>query len=206
MPMENLPRSRVQSRRSPRCPDPEQRFLDIIRANAWQLDTLFGLLLEATNVGAQRAGPRKQSVDLVALLDSLIVKIGALPTGHRVTVTRSYLPPLVEADAAQVEQAIRSLLGAVAHFSPPGSELDLSAEVRDDEVVLSVDNATGGIPGPVFNRLLHQRAQPEDSYAWLHTSLRLVRDLVKSQGGTLWGDAKPGGGVTISLSLQCPPA
>jgi Signal transduction histidine kinase len=107
------------------------------------------------------------------------------------------------ADRVALEAVLDAILENVARHGGGAADLRWSREGRD--VVLSVQDHGPGIPEPLhiraferFYRLDPSRAR-ETGGAGL--GLALARSLVEAQGGRMWLEPTPGGGLTVSAAL-----
>jgi CheY-like chemotaxis protein len=95
----------------------------------------------------------------------------------------------VFADFARLTQAITNLLTNAAKYTDPGGLIELTADRKDDIMVISVrDNGIGIEPselGKVFNMFFQVDASNERSQAGLGIGLSLVKSLIELHGGTV---------------------
>lgn len=102
-------------------------------------------------------------------------------------------------------QVLRNLLDNARAYAP-GSSVVVRGEVRDDWVVLIVEDDGPGIPPnehkAVFAR--SHRGSTADGTSGSGLGLYVGRRLMREQGGDLWVTDRPGGGTAFVMSLPCP--
>jgi two-component system sensor histidine kinase KdpD len=90
-------------------------------------------------------------------------------------------------------------------YSSPGSPLEVRAEVRGLEVVVSVgDRGPGLAPGEeeqVFQKLFRGSASAASGERGAGLGLAIARAIVVAHGGSVWAENRPGGGAVFSLTL-----
>ena len=113
--------------------------------------------------------------------------------------------PLVDADPERVAQILRNLLSnAIAH-TPPGGTVTLTAELRDNEVAVTVSDTGAGIPAEhlphVFDRFYRVDKSRTRQTGGAGLGLAIVRQLVVAHGGSVWVESTPGQGSAFTFTL-----
>jgi signal transduction histidine kinase len=108
-------------------------------------------------------------------------------------------------DRVKLAQALSNLLDNAAHFSPPGSPIEIQAVQDHGELRLTVrDHGPGISPehwGRVFERFY--KVDPARSRATTGSGLGLAitKHLVMALGGRVWTEAAPEGGQVFGIAL-----
>jgi two-component system phosphate regulon sensor histidine kinase PhoR len=117
------------------------------------------------------------------------------------------IPPslTVTTDRPKLVQALDNLLDNAAKFSPPGSAIDISAEVAGDEVRLSVRDRGPGISPEHWSRVFERfykvdRARPRESGGF-GLGLAITKHLVQVLGGRIWTETARDGGQVFTIAL-----
>lgn len=109
--------------------------------------------------------------------------------GHHLTLQLAPAPAMVLGDRKRLVQVIANLLNNSAKFTPDGGNIQLSTEVIDGHVLLSVADDGIGMEPELATRVFELFAQaertPDRSSGGLGLGLALVRSLVELQGGTV---------------------
>jgi two-component system phosphate regulon sensor histidine kinase PhoR len=122
------------------------------------------------------------------------------------TVNTSIPPNLViSTDRPKLAQALGNLLDNAAKFSPPGTAIDVKAEVSGDEVVLSVRDRGPGISPEHWSRVFERfykvdRARPREAGGF-GLGLAITKHLVQVLGGRIWTETARDGGQVFYIAL-----
>ena len=113
------------------------------------------------------------------------------------------LPP-VRADADRLAQVLRNLLVNALRHTPEGGRIILSAEQRDDNILLKVMDTGSGIPAEdlpyIFNRFYRgDQARRQTGESGL--GLAIARSIIEAHGGTITVDSTAGVGSTFTIML-----
>ena len=146
-------------------------------------------LLDVSRVDRGLVTINKSTHDLKNIVSNALEQVQPLmqARGHQLLVNFAPEPQQVYADEKRLVQILTNLLNNSAKFTPSGGQIELSTEVHQDCVVLSVrDNGIGIAPGlqtRVFD-LFSQAEQTSDrSHGGLGLGLALVKSLVGLHDG-----------------------
>ena len=108
-------------------------------------------------------------------------------------------------DRPKLAQALGNLLDNAAKFSPPGTAIDVLAEVTGDEVVLSVRDRGPGISPEHWSRVFERfykvdRARPREAGGF-GLGLAITKHLVQVLGGRIWTETARDGGQVFFIAL-----
>ncbi|MFI5284605.1 MAG: sensor histidine kinase, partial [Candidatus Dormibacterales bacterium] len=102
--------------------------------------------------------------DLAELIHDSVARVGTDRT------VNTSIPPnlIISTDRPKLAQALGNLLDNAAKFSPPGTAIDVNAEVTSEEVVLSVRDRGPGISPEHWSRVFERfykvdRARPREA-------------------------------------------
>ena len=119
----------------------------------------------------------------------------------------SSVPPdlVVSTDRPKLAQALGNLLDNAAKFSPPGTAIDVNAEVTSAEVVLSVRDRGPGISPEHWSRVFERfykvdRARPREAGGF-GLGLAITKHLVQVLGGRIWTETAREGGQVFYIAL-----
>jgi two-component system phosphate regulon sensor histidine kinase PhoR len=111
----------------------------------------------------------------------------------------------ITTDRPKLVQALDNLLDNAAKFSPPGSAIDVSAEVAGEEVRLSVRDRGPGISPEHWSRVFERfykvdRARPREAGGF-GLGLAITKHLVQVLGGRIWTETARDGGQVFTIAL-----
>jgi len=172
---------------------------------AEQMDALIQDLLDVTRL---ESGQLQLNVGLVALHDVVAAAtsiLAPLATKRGVTVVNavSATLPKVEGDADRLVQVMSNLVSNAIKFSPPQSEVSISAFVDAMRIVLEITDHGDGIAMEdlpfVFDRFWQSR-RTNRSGAGL--GLAIALGIVRAHGGEINIQSELGKGTTVRFTLR----
>lgn len=114
------------------------------------------------------------------------------------------LPPLM-ADRQRVSQVLVNLLSNANKYAPAGSEVVLSVEARDGQMVFTVADSGPGVPPEerqrIFEPFYRARRGSDVGAPGTGLGLAIASSLVKLHGGSIWVEDSPTGGAAFKFTL-----
>jgi signal transduction histidine kinase len=113
---------------------------------------------------------------------------------------------IVRADRNRLRQVLVNLLDNAIKYSAPGGRIELSAEPRPDEVVITVKDSGEGIPAEEVPRIWERlyRGDKSRSQRGLGLGLSLVRAIVRAHGGHIEVQSAVSKGSSFIIHLPNP--
>jgi signal transduction histidine kinase len=152
---------------------------------------------------------QKQPLDLVEIADGIVDQFQIPAEGAEVTLR--FLSPVMHCtgdfDRVQIERMLSNLLSNAVKFTPPGGEVKVVVDRRDNEAEIRVEDTGEGIPAEhlphIFDRFYRVRgageqASPEKG---LGLGLSFVAWIVRAHGGTVDVRSEAGKGTTFVVRL-----
>jgi two-component system phosphate regulon sensor histidine kinase PhoR len=141
------------------------------------------------------------SFDLEELVNDSISRLGIERPVNAVIPSGLVL----QTDRAKLVQALGNLLDNAAKFSPPGTAIDVEADLKDGEVVISVRDRGPGISPEHWSRVFERfykvdRARPREAGGF-GLGLAITKHLVQILGGRIWTEAAREGGQVFYIAL-----
>jgi len=121
-----------------------------------------------------------------------------------ITVTAALSPNLiVRADRNRLRQVLVNLFDNAIKYSASGGRVEISAEPRPDEVVITVRDTGDGIPAEEIPRIWERlyRGDKSRSQRGLGLGLSLVRAIINAHGGHIEVQSTVGEGSSFVLHL-----
>lgn len=147
----------------------------------------------------------REIVDVVVALSQPLLK-----TKPELTLVNSVPPdlPLADADENRLEQVFHNLIGNAIKFSQRG-KVEVLAEGRGEEIVITVSDTGIGIAPEQFDRIFESFQQADGTtareYGGTGLGLTISKQLVELQGGKIWLTSTVGVGSGFSFSLPVAP-
>ncbi|HEV2972061.1 MAG TPA: PAS domain S-box protein [Pirellulales bacterium] len=148
-------------------------------------------LLEVSRIARGKSELRKEIVELSAILASAVETSRPYieAAGHQLVVSISPSPITVNADATRLVQVVVNLLNNAAKYMDRSGQIWLTAQHKENEVVLSVRDSGLGIPPDMLLRVFDMYAQVDShashSRGGLGLGLPLAKHLVEMHGGRI---------------------
>jgi two-component system phosphate regulon sensor histidine kinase PhoR len=185
-------------------------FLSRMHLEVDKLTDLVRELLELSRIESGQARLHPESIDLDELLRSVTERLEPLAQRAELTLNRTVVPdlPPALADAERVNQVVASLVHNAVKFTPSGGSINLRAERRANELVVSVADTGMGVPPDDLERIFERFYKTDRSRSGGGTGLGLAiaKHLVQAHGGQIWAESDGSSGTTIRFSLPLAPA
>jgi PAS domain S-box-containing protein len=156
-----------------------------------QLVRLVDDLMDVSRIITGKIHLEKEPVEVSAFINRAIEEVQ--PTldagGHELMLAMPARPVMVNGDTARLSQVISNLLGNAAKFTEKPSQISLSVERTEDEVIISVRDCGVGMTPDVLARIFNLFVQADTELArsrgGLGIGLTLVKRIVELHGGTV---------------------
>ena len=177
-----------------------RELLENIQEEGERLSHLVQNLLEATRLESGGVQIRKESVPLEEVVGAALERVQKSLLGRAVRVDIPEELPSVPMDAMLMEQVFINLLENGARHTPSGTDLEVSAAVQGDAVLITAADRGAGLKSGdlerVFDKFYHD---PSSHGAGL--GLAICRAIVNVHGGRIWAENRPGGGASFRFTL-----
>ncbi|HET7753463.1 MAG TPA: HAMP domain-containing sensor histidine kinase [Anaeromyxobacteraceae bacterium] len=168
-----------------------------------RLEALISELLDVTRIRAGKFALRRGTVDLSALVGTVVERFASELERSRITLSTELAPGLVgHWDGERLDQVVTNLVSNAVKYAP-GSPLQVRTSEADGVALIEVRDAGPGIPGSLRSRLFqpYQRASSVEGVGGLGLGLYIVREIVVAHGGEVRVESGEGQGTTFVVSL-----
>ena len=181
---------------------------NVIVRQVGQMAALLDDLLDVTRISQGKLKLRHETVGLRAIVD--VALEAARPIidrkQHVLNVQLPTCMPTVDVDPVRLGQALTNLLTNAAKYTDPNGTITFTAQVRDRDLVLSVqDNGIGIDPqalGDSFTMFTQLDGDGTRAEGGLGIGLALTRGVVQLHGGTIVARSEGRGrGSTFTIEL-----
>lgn len=180
-------------------------FLKLMAEQTERMNRLVADLLTLSRLENDCQPPRDESVDVPAMLTSLIAEARALSGGKHTIAIEMVTPSLLRGNADELRSAFGNLVFNAVRYTPAGGTITLAWRSDDGSPVFAVTDTGIGIPPEHIPRLTERfyRVDKGRSTAAGGTGLGLaiVKHVLARHGGTLQIRSVPGQGSTFSARL-----
>ena len=172
-----------------------------------RLSDLIGDLLFLARTESPLAHLRRESVDVVELLDCICeyYEASAAAAGVSLTTSAEGAPVIAELDRTLMQRAVSNLVSnAVAH-TPPGGAVTLAASSKGSAVHIEVSDTGLGIPPEalpkVFDRFFRLDSSRSQASGGTGLGLAIVQGIMLLHGGKVEIMSQLGQGTTVTLQM-----
>lgn len=192
-------------------PDKREQMLNIAIANTERLVRLVNDILDLERIRSGKAGLHSTMCSANDLLRRAAELEQPRAAKARIQFRFDAGDVGVWADPDRILQALTNLISNAIKFSPPGSEIHLSAQtLAEDEAQIVVRDQGRGIPNDkleqIFERFQQIDASDTRSMGGTGLGLAICRSIVTQHGGRIWACSTPGAGTTFCFTLPTRPS
>lgn len=185
-----------------------QELMQTIYEEAEHLNQIIRNVLDMTRleVGAITVKKEWQPFEEIvgAVLNRLAEKLKDRPVQTRLPADL----PLLSFDPLLIEQVLMNLLDNAIRYTPQGSPIELSAFIKDGNVVVELEDRGAGIPVGEEERIFDKFVRGSAAGGGIGLGLTICRAIITAHGGKIWTENRIGGGAifrfTLPLSKQPP--
>ncbi|MGA0609138.1 two-component system sensor histidine kinase KdpD [Caldimonas sp. KR1-144] len=169
-----------------------------------QMQTLVHNLLDMARLQGGALRLKRDWVAIEEVIDSAIRSLGSALEGRPLRLALPADLPLVQLDAVLVERVIANLLENASKYTPPGSEIEVAAQLESPQrLVVSVRDRGPGVPpgreAAIFEAFT--RGASESSTPGVGLGLAIARTIVEAHGGGIEAQQRAGGGAEFRFWL-----
>jgi two-component system, OmpR family, sensor histidine kinase KdpD len=179
---------------------------EMLRTVVEESDRLNRIVSNLLDLARMRAGallPSAEPVWIQDLINAVLARMRRRLESFAVRVNiRQDLPP-VNADPMQIDQVFTNVLENAARFSPPGSEILITAAKWQSAVQVRISDRGPGIAVEERDRVFEEfyRADAGPARGGTGLGLAIARAIIVAHGGRIWVEGAPGGGTAIVFEL-----
>jgi PAS domain S-box-containing protein len=190
-----------------KLPDPALRLLRIAYTNGQRLVRLLNDILDIEKMESGKATFDFKRVEVRSLAEQAIEANRAFAEccDVRIRLDSASVAIDVRADPDRVVQAITNLLSNAIKFSPPGEEVIVAVEARNETARISVRDHGHGVPDEFKPHIFEKFAQADATDArqkgGTGLGLSIVKQIVDRLDGEVGFHDAPGGGSVFYVDL-----
>jgi PAS domain S-box-containing protein len=194
-------------------PQRGKRMLQIASTQTDRLVRLVNDILDLGRLESGRVTLVKQSCDMAALISQSVDAMRANAEQNDITLAAVPINVQVWAAPDSIIQTLTNLISNAIKFSPPGSTVELIAELcataPAPHVLIQVKDQGRGIPTDnlesIFGQFQQVDASDSRKKGGTGLGLAICRSIVQQHGGRIWAESVLGAGSTFYFTLPLPP-
>lgn len=178
--------------------------LAVINEETDRLNRLVGEATEMQMLDASRVELHLVPAKIGEVIDAALDDTKHLLKEHRVEVHVMPDLPSVRMDAARIQEVLVQLLENAAKYSPTGSLISITSEIKNNQLVTSVADRGQGIEefeqAMIFEKFYRGQEQREHSQG-TGMGLSIAKAIVDAHGGSITVTSQLGHGSVFSFKL-----
>lgn len=179
----------------------EVQQLEVINRQIDKLVSLIRNILDVSKLEYGQVEMHYRHVNLGAFFEDLLPRLQPLLSSHslHLEIDRDLN---VQMDPDRIEQVFINIIGNAVQYSAPGTDIEIHAAKKGQEVVMSVGDQGRGIPEYVLKNLFERffQADPKMSKG-LGLGLYITKQIIEHHQGKVWVESAKGEGTTFFFSL-----
>jgi len=168
-----------------------------------RLQRVVDSLLQMTRLESDVLKPSLDWCDVRDVISAARNAVGGPLAGHEVKLHLDEDFPLLKLDHALLTQAVANILHNAAIYTPPGTGIDISISLRDQQLRLAIRDHGPGLPAGterrVFEKFYRVKGSPVGGTG---LGLAIARGFVQAQGGDITARNHPGGGAEFVIEIN----
>lgn len=176
---------------------------------AERMSNLVNNILDMAKLEAGVLELNKQWYPLEEIVGTVLTQLHTRLLGRPIKVKLPEGIPMVLVDAVMIEQVLINLLENAVRYTPPGSALEIVAELSETTAEIAVADHGPGIPKGQEERLFEKfyQTRHETAQSGVGLGLAICRAIVEIHGGRIYAHNRSEGGAVFvfTLPLDQPP-
>lgn len=172
-----------------------------------RLERLIADLLDASKINSGRLVYNNTVFYFREMLREVVQSVQHTTQTHQIIIERSD-KVIFLGDRFRIEQVVYNFLSNAIKYSPEASKVIVISEVREKDVVVSVQDFGIGIAAENLNKTFDRYYRVDDiRFQGLGLGLFISAEILKRHNGNFWVESEPGKGSKFffSLPLNDPP-
>ncbi|MBZ0284019.1 MAG: sensor histidine kinase KdpD [Anaerolineae bacterium] len=173
-----------------------------IQDAASRLNRLVENLLDMSRLDSGRLKLKLDWCDIGEVIGVAVKQVERGLSDHPLTLYIAPDLPLVQMDFVLMEQVLVNLLDNACSYTPTGTQIQVTATMGDQSLLIMVSDNGPGIPPADLDRIFEKFYRvPGTGTGGTGLGLSICRGLVEAHGGQLTVDNAPEGGARFSIHL-----
>lgn len=181
--------------------DQRQELLQTIYEEAEHLNQLIRNILDMTRLEAGTIKVKKEWQPVEEIVGAVLSRLEERLRDRPVKISLPEDLPLVSFDPLLIEQVLVNLLDNAIKYTPPKTPLEISASVKDKEVVVGIEDRGSGISAGEEEKIFDKFVRGSAAGGGIGLGLAICRAIITAHGGWIRAENLPAGGVIFRFSL-----
>lgn len=186
-------------------PENMAKFLEGMARNADRLEKLINDLLDLAALESGQITLRIGPVKLHETLEKVVAEFRPHAAKRRISISTDIPPVTIQADEFRLEQVLANLLDNAIRYGREGGQVNIRAEIMNNQVRVCVRDDGPGIPPEALNRVFERFYRVDPSRrrdtGGAGLGLAIVKHIVQNHGGRVWAESELGHGAAFYFTL-----
>ncbi|MCD1295962.1 hypothetical protein CUJ83_13245 [Methanocella sp. CWC-04] len=181
--------------------------LDKIKHNVDKLSDVVTSLSDLSSITSKKYSITMLPMALDELIREVVRSISFLVEEKKIKLSVD-VPvnlPLINADREKIQQVLLNIINNAIKYTPPGGEIAIKAEDRENDILVSIRDTGIGIPKSdlekIFTGFYHSGYKLSYEYKGMGLGLALSKGIIESHGGRIWAESELGKWSTFYFTL-----
>lgn len=172
-----------------------------------KINSLIIDLLDTTKINSGQLQFNDEDFDFNEMVNEVLENIKSSIQSHQI-IAELGVSCTVHSDKERISQVIDNFITNAVKYSPKAHKIIVRTELRNKEVVLSVQDFGIGIDEEKKNKVFEQfyrvtgKGAP-NTYPGIGLGLFISAEIVRREGGKVWVESEKGKGSVFYFSLPC---
>jgi PAS domain S-box-containing protein len=185
--------------------DEKHEYVESIDKATSRLVDLVNHILDMSRLDSGLLQLERTSASIARLIREAAAEARLRAPGHTIELNLATGLPRVRIDTKRIRQVLDNILDNAIKYSEEGTEIVISAERQDKEMLVSISDQGIGIPAEdldkVFDRMYRAEHRTGQERGGVGLGLAICRGLVEAHGGNIWIESEEGKGTTVFFKL-----
>jgi len=172
-----------------------------IAEEAEHLNQIIRNVLDMTRLESRAIIIKKEWQSLEEIVGVVLNRLSEKLKDRRISATLPEDLPLIPFDPLLIEQVLMNLFDNALKYTSSGTPLEISASVREDELVIEVADRGLGLPQGSEERIFEKFVRGSGPGGGIGLGLAICRAIVTAHGGRIWAENRIGGGAAFRFTL-----
>lgn len=172
-----------------------------IAEEAEHLNHIIRNVLDMTRLESRAISIKKEWQSLEEIVGVVLNRLSEKLRDRQVEVTLPDDLPLVPFDPLLIEQILMNLFDNALKYTPPGTPLEISAMIRDNEVITELADRGPGLPQGSEEHIFEKFVRGSGPGGGIGLGLTICRAIITAHGGRIWAENRSDGGAVFRFAL-----
>jgi two-component system sensor histidine kinase KdpD len=168
---------------------------------AEHLNRIVRNVLDMTRIESGTITVKKEWLPIEEIVGSVLNRLSEKLIDHPFAASIPEDLPMAYFDPLLIEQVLMNLLENAVRYTPTGTGIELSASVKDEELLVELADYGPGIAPGDEERVFDKFVRGPAVAGGIGLGLTICRAIINAHGGRIWAENRKGGGVFFRFTL-----